>query len=78
MDNKALILDLVEWLAPESRRYEDVMSAWKTSCPRLTVWEDAVDARLVSVTYGSTGKIVSVTDKGRDFLCEARGSRAAS
>jgi hypothetical protein len=36
-----LILDMLEWLARRERTYEDVMDAWRTSCPRLTVWEDA-------------------------------------
>ena len=38
-----LILDLVEWVAKQPRAYADVMDAWRTSCPRLTVWEDAVE-----------------------------------
>ena len=42
-----LILDSVEWVASEPRAYSDVMEAWRTSCPRLTVWEDAVDRGLV-------------------------------
>jgi hypothetical protein len=43
-----LILDLVQWVAESPRSYEEVMDAWRTSCPRLTVWEDAVDRGLVS------------------------------
>ena len=35
------IRDLVEWVAKEPRPYSEVMAAWRTSCPRLTVWEDA-------------------------------------
>ena len=35
-----LVLDLVEWVAKEPRTYAEVMDAWRTSCPRLTVWED--------------------------------------
>ena len=34
---EALILDLLEWLANGERTYEEVMDAWRTSCPRLTV-----------------------------------------
>ena len=37
----ALILDLLEWVGPEPRPYDEVMEAWRTSCPRLPVWEDA-------------------------------------
>jgi hypothetical protein len=43
-----LTLDFLAWLAAEPRDYADVMYAWRTSCPRLTVWEDAIDAGLVT------------------------------
>jgi len=33
-----LILDLVAWVADSPKPYLDVMDAWRTSCPRLTVW----------------------------------------
>lgn len=50
MDDSApesLILDLLEWLAKCDRSYEEVMDAWRTSCPRLPVWEDANERGLV-------------------------------
>ena len=43
-----LTLDFLAWLAAEPRDYADVMEAWRTSCPRLTIWEDAIDAGLVA------------------------------
>ena len=42
-DLDPLILDLLEWIGREPRSYADVIDAWRTSCPRLTVWEDAMD-----------------------------------
>ena len=36
-----LLLDLLEWIGSSSRPYADVMDAWRTSCPRLPVWEEA-------------------------------------
>jgi D-3-phosphoglycerate dehydrogenase / 2-oxoglutarate reductase len=36
-----LILDLLEWIGPGSRPYAEVLEAWRTSCPRLPVWEEA-------------------------------------
>ena len=36
-----LILDLLEWLGPGPRPYAEVLDAWRTSCPRLPVWEEA-------------------------------------
>jgi hypothetical protein len=47
-----LILDLLEWLASGKRAYEEVMDAWRTSCPRLTVWEDANDRGLIMAEQG--------------------------
>jgi hypothetical protein len=38
-----LILDLLEWIGPDRRPYAETMEAWRTSCPRLPVWEDATD-----------------------------------
>lgn len=69
-----LVLDLVEWIAKEPRAYADVMDAWRTSCPRLTVWEDAVDRGLICRVTGQ-GNIVAVTSAGRSLLAaNGRGS----
>lgn len=64
-----LVLDLVEWVAKEPRPYSAVIDAWRTSCPRLTVWEDAVDRGLVKrdATEGR-GTYVTVTPAGQRFL----------
>ena len=64
-----LILDLVEWIAREPRAYADVIDAWRTSCPRLTVWEDAMDRGFVERTGPRSGTVV-VTQAGRAFLRE--------
>lgn len=70
-DNKPLVLDLVEWIGKEPRSYLDVMDAWRTSCPRLQVWEDAVDHGLLTRYSGQTNEaMVKVTSKGLDFLRE--------
>jgi hypothetical protein len=66
-----LIFDLVEWVAREPRSHAEVMNTWRTSCPRLTVWEDAVDRGLVARKTSAEGAIVVVTPRGRKFL-EAR------
>lgn len=51
-----LILDLLEWLARKDHTYEETFAAWRTSCPRLTVWEDANDRGLLicEATQGRT------------------------
>ena len=72
VENEALVLDLVEWIAGQPRAYDEVMEAWRSSCPRLTIWEDAVDAGFISVvSEGGCDKTVSVTRKGRELLEKA-------
>lgn len=60
-----LVLDLVEWIDREPRGYADVMDAWRTSCPRLAVWEDALDRGYVARAAGAR---VVATQAGRQFL----------
>jgi hypothetical protein len=73
VNNKALVLDLVEWVARKPRAYSEVIGAWRTSCPRLTVWEDAVDLGLVARTFRTPeGAMVETTAAGRAFLASER------
>jgi hypothetical protein len=60
----SLVFDLVEWVGKEPRTYRQVMDAWRTSCPRLTVWEEALDRGLLA----RKGESVVVTGAGRTFL----------
>jgi hypothetical protein len=65
----ALVLDLVEWIARAPRPYAEVIETWRTSCPRLTIWEDAVEAGYVTRQHGAVaGPIVTVTDDGERLL----------
>ena len=59
-----LILDFLEWLASRERTYEEVMDAWRTSCPRLTVWEDANERGLVATEQSEERTIVRPTARG--------------
>lgn len=61
---RPLVLDLVAFVAERPRPYAEVMDAWRTSCPRLTVWEDALEARLVVLRDG----LVRATKAGRRAL----------
>ena len=68
----ALLCDLLGWLAQGAQPYGDVMDAWRTSCPRLTVWEDALDAGLIARPYAALGPMrVALTPAGRKLLAEA-------
>jgi hypothetical protein len=73
-----LIVDLVEWVAREPRSYSEVMEAWRTSCPRLTVWEDALDRGYLIRERVDRGSIaVRVTLQGLELLAQY-GRRPAS
>ena len=61
-----LILDLLEWLGPRPRPYAEVLEAWRTSCPRLPVWEDANDRGFIARHRG----LVSVSPAGVEHLRE--------
>ena len=37
-----LMLEFLAWISSRRRTYADVMEAWQTTCPRHTVWEDAM------------------------------------
>jgi D-3-phosphoglycerate dehydrogenase len=64
-----LIADLVTWVAKEERGYLETMEAWRTSCPRLPVWEEANSRGLVTrALNGERMPIVAATDAGRRFL----------
>jgi D-3-phosphoglycerate dehydrogenase len=64
-----LILDLLEWMGPSPRVYADVLEAWRTSCPRLPVWEEANDRGfIVRHRAPERGVVVSVSAAGREYL----------
>ena len=69
----ALLLDLLEWVGPGARPYDEVLEAWRTSCPRLPVWEEALDRGYVRrERLAGTGAVVSVSDAGARRLRERR------
>lgn len=73
---ESLILDLFEWVASSERTYDEVMGAWRTSCPKLPVWEDANDRGLVAVERVSGRSVVRLTSSGLAVLGQRKPSRA--
>jgi D-3-phosphoglycerate dehydrogenase len=68
-----LVLDLLEWVGPAPRPYREVMDAWRTSCPRLPVWEDAVERGFVERRFEpGQGAVVAVSACGMRFLAQQR------
>lgn len=69
MTLEPLIADFVAWLAVEPRAYADALEAWRTNCPRLTVWEEAHERGLVVRGRGADGRALVVpTAAGLGFM----------
>ena len=64
-----LMLQFLTWVADRPRTRADVMDAWRSSCPRLTIWEDAVIEGFVCIK--TDGQAVILTPKGEAMLGEA-------
>ena len=66
-----IMVQFLDWVAERARTYPETMEAWHSTCPRLSVWEDAVIDRLVRIDDGA-GRAVVLTDKGRAVLATAK------
>jgi hypothetical protein len=72
------ILQLLDWLEERPRTYVETMEAWRTACPRLSAWEDAVIERLVSLKPDQADRSVmrvGVTARGRAARASVRSQR---
>jgi hypothetical protein len=68
-----LILDLLEWIGPRPRPYAEVLEAWRTSCPRLPVWEEANKRGFIEQFHEpGHAALVAVSALGRKHLDQRR------
>lgn len=66
---ESLLGDMLQWLAREPHSYREAIEVWRTSCPRLQVWEEAFERGFVARSVRADGlEAVSVTPSGRRFL----------
>ena len=72
---RLLTRDFLTWLASAPRTYAEAMEAWQTSCPRYSIWEDALSDDLIRLessggkTMGQAkGTQVTLTPRGRAVL----------
>ena len=63
--------ELLLWLEREPRTYAETIEVWRTSCPRLSLWEDALEDGLVEVVRGGSESSVVVTAHGRAVIAAA-------
>lgn len=74
-----LTLQFLTWLEESPRSYGEAMDAWRTSCPRLSIWEDALRDGLIERKPGladDAGKLrdfgIAVTPAGRKLLASSK------
>ena len=76
---ESLVLDLLEWIGSSPRPYAEVLEAWRTSCPRLPVWEEANERGFIDRLHRpGPGALVAVSPRGWAHLESRRASRAAA
>lgn len=63
----AVTLQFLDWVDRTHPGQPEVLDAWQTSCPRLSIWEDAVIDGLVAFDGGRERRLV-VTLAGRARL----------
>ena len=74
IENESLVRDLIAWVA-EPRPYVEVIEAWQTSCPRLPVWEDALEHHFVIRERSQDGElVVRASAEGFRYLREPVGT----
>ncbi|HEV3159344.1 MAG TPA: hypothetical protein VGZ89_05115 [Xanthobacteraceae bacterium] len=71
-----IMVQFLAWVADRPRSYAETMDAWRTSCPRLSVWEDAVIADLVRLE-SEGGRAVKLTEHGAAVLRQAQSRQTA-
>ncbi|HTW69850.1 MAG TPA: hypothetical protein VME47_08200 [Acetobacteraceae bacterium] len=64
-----LMGQFLDWLASGRRTHADVMATWQSSCPRLSIWEDAMIEGLVRFA-GDADRTVVLTPRGQALLEE--------
>src|SRR5947209_7506999 len=74
-----LTVQFLDWIGEAPRTYGEVMDAWRTSCPRLSIWEDAVIESLVRLDEGrGRQRLVVLTDRGRSLVQGFAASKIAA
>jgi len=62
-----IMLQFLAWVADRPRSYADTMEAWRSSCARLSVWEDSIIEGLVCIGNGAD-RAVRLTPRGVRLL----------
>ena len=80
MSSSALMIELLAWVQARPRTFSEAMEAWRTSCPRMPIWEDAVMGGLLEIQAADSGRggpTVKLTETGRALLAESAEQRTS-
>jgi hypothetical protein len=68
----APMLELLSWLSARPRSYREAIEAWRSNCPRLSVWDDACGDGLIAIVRGGAqdDARVALTARGLALLAE--------
>jgi hypothetical protein len=66
-----IMIQFLAWIADRPRNYAQTMDAWRSSCPRLSVWEDAIIEGLIRID-SDTNRCVRLTPRGSAALAQAQ------
>jgi hypothetical protein len=71
---QGVMLQFLSWVSDRPRTYGEAMETWRSSCPRYTVWEDALADRLIEVQKAEPVRHarLTLTARGKTMLAEAR------
>ena len=64
---RLLMGQFLDWVVSGHRTHDDVMATWQSSCPRLSIWEDAMIDGLVRFA-GDAERSVVLTPRGHAML----------
>ena len=76
VQNAALTRQLLEWVAEAPRTYDEALATWRSSCPRHTIWEDALLAGLIECT--PQARRLALTARGEEMLRRPSARRVHS
>jgi hypothetical protein len=69
-----LTREFLAWIASGPRTYSETMETWRTSCPRQTIWKDALADCLNQIESGRgrpmSQVLVALTSRGRAALAK--------
>ena len=72
-----IMIQFLTWVADRPRDYAQTMEAWRSSCPRLSVWEDAIIEGLIRIENNGS-RSIRLTSRGAALLEQTQQERAAA